>query len=69
VRYCTAFVALAGGNRDLQSDADQRAIDYIKSHGRRVADVMTREVIPVNETTELADIVTLLKTKRIITLT
>ena len=49
----------------LQSDADQRAIDYIKSHGRRVADVMTREVISVNETTDLADVATLLETKGI----
>jgi CBS domain-containing protein len=49
----------------LQSAADQRAIDYIKSHGRSVADVMTREVISVSETTELADVATLLETKGI----
>jgi len=49
----------------LQSDADQRAVDYIKSHGRRVTDVMTREVISVNETTELADVATLLETNGI----
>src|ERR1051325_2277279 len=49
----------------LQSDADQRAIDYIKSHGRSVADVMTRDVFSVNETTELADVATLLETKGI----
>jgi CBS domain-containing protein len=49
----------------LQSDADQRAVDYIKAHGRRVTDVMTRDVISVDETTELAGIATLLETKGI----
>jgi hypothetical protein len=28
------------------------APDYLKSHGRRVADVMTREVISVSETAD-----------------
>ena len=49
----------------LQSDADRRAIDYIKSHSRKVADVMTREVVSVGETTELADVATLLETNGI----
>ena len=41
------------------------ARDYVKSHGRTVKDVMTREVISVTDTTELADIATLLETKMI----
>ena len=41
----------------LHSLASDLAPDYAKSHGRNVADVMTREVISVSETTELADAV------------
>ena len=41
------------------------ARDYVKSHGRTVSDVMTRNVVAVSDTTELADIATLLETKRI----
>jgi CBS domain-containing protein len=44
---------------------EELARDYVKSHGRTAKDVMTREVISVEETTELADIATLLETKRI----
>jgi CBS domain-containing protein len=46
--------------------ADQEAArDYVKAHGRSVREIMTREVISVSDTTELADIATLLETKRI----
>jgi len=46
--------------------ADQEAArDYVKAHGRVVREIMTREVISVGDTTELADIATLLETKRI----
>jgi CBS domain-containing protein len=41
------------------------ARDYLKSHGRHVQDVMTRDVITVEETTELAEIADLLETKRV----
>jgi CBS domain-containing protein len=41
------------------------ARDYVKSHGRTVNDVMTREVIAVSDTTDLADVAMLLETKRI----
>ena len=41
------------------------ARDYVKSHGRTVKDVMTRDVVSVSDTTELADIAILLETKRI----
>lgn len=48
----------------LASDRDL-ARDYVKSHSSKVRDVMTREVITVSDTTELADIADLLETRRI----
>ena len=46
--------------------SDQEAArDYVKAHGRVVREIMTRDVISVSDTTELADIATLLETKRI----
>jgi CBS domain-containing protein len=46
--------------------SDQEAArDYVKAHGRSVREIMTREVISVSDTTELADIATLLETRRI----
>lgn len=39
--------------------------DYIRSHGTLAADVMTREVISVNETATLASVATLLEKHRI----
>lgn len=48
----------------LMSDQNV-ARDYLKSHGRQVSDVMTRDVITVEETTELAEVADLLETKRI----
>jgi CBS domain-containing protein len=44
---------------------EELARDYVKSHGRTAKDVMTRSVISVTDTTELAEIATLLETKRI----
>jgi CBS domain-containing protein len=49
----------------LDSLASDLASDYVKSHARKVEDVMTREVITVGETTELADVAMLLETKGI----
>ena len=49
----------------LDSLASDAAPDYVKSRGRHVADVMTREVISVSETTELAEVAMLLETKGI----
>jgi CBS domain-containing protein len=47
-------------------EADEElARDYVKSHGRTAEDVMTREVITVDEKTELAEVANLLETKRI----
>jgi CBS domain-containing protein len=44
---------------------EELARDYVKAHGRSVADIMTREVISAEETTDLADLAMLLETKRI----
>jgi len=41
------------------------AADYIKSHARRVEDVMTREVVSVEELASLGEIAELMETKRI----
>jgi CBS domain-containing protein len=50
---------------DTIGSDEELARDYVKSHGRTAKDVMTRDVISVAETTELADVATLLETKRI----
>jgi CBS domain-containing protein len=50
---------------DTIGSDEELARDYIKSHGRTAKDVMTREVVTADETTDLADIATLLETKRI----
>lgn len=54
-------------SRWLDSLATDRELarDYIKSHGRKVKDIMTHEVVSVGETTELGDIADLLETRRI----
>jgi len=49
----------------LLRDGDDRARDYAKSHGRRAADVMTREVVLVDEHATLTSIATLLEKHRI----
>jgi CBS domain-containing protein len=48
----------------IASDEDL-AREYVKSHGRKVKDVMTTDVISVTATMELADVAMLLETKRI----
>src|SRR5580692_8668968 len=49
----------------LDHFAAELARDYVKSHGRTVKDIMTRDVVTVSEDTDLAEIATLLETKRI----
>lgn len=49
----------------LDSLASNQARDYIRAHARTAQDVMTRDVVSVYETTPLADVATLLETKRI----
>src|SRR5262249_44753759 len=50
---------------DMMASTNKLAGDYIKSHGGRAKDVMTRNVILVTETTSVADIALLLETNRI----
>jgi CBS domain-containing protein len=50
---------------EMMASTNQLAGDYIKSHGAKVKDVMTRDVISVTETTAVADIAVLLETNRI----
>jgi CBS domain-containing protein len=50
---------------DTFASDQEAARDYVKAHGRVVREIMTRDVISVGDTTELADIATLLETKRI----
>src|ERR1700690_2391771 len=49
----------------LDHFASDLARDYVKSHGRTVRDLMTRNVVTVTEDTELADVAALLEAKRI----
>jgi CBS domain-containing protein len=41
------------------------AAEYVKSHARRVADIMTREVFTVNETATLGEIADLMEAKKV----
>jgi CBS domain-containing protein len=50
---------------DSVAAEEELARDYVKAHGRTVADIMTRDVITVDETTDLADIAMLLEVRRI----
>jgi CBS domain-containing protein len=54
--------ALARRRRSWDASDRELARDYVKSHGRRVRDAMTRNVVAVSDTTEIA---MLLETKRI----
>jgi signal-transduction protein with cAMP-binding, CBS, and nucleotidyltransferase domain len=49
----------------MWTETDTLAADYVKTHGRHVRDVMTKEVITVNEDTPVAEIAELLESKRI----
>jgi CBS domain-containing protein len=49
---------------DLFSTSDD-ARDYIKSHGMKVEDVMSRDVVSVDEDTPISEVATLLETRRI----
>jgi len=49
----------------LEHYASGLAQDYVKSHGRAVRDIMTRNVTTVTEDTNLADIAMELETKRL----
>jgi CBS domain-containing protein len=45
--------------------ASRDADDYVKSHGVAVADVMTQDVVSVDETTPLGEVANLMETKHI----
>jgi CBS domain-containing protein len=49
----------------LDHFASELARDYVKSHGRTVRDIMTREVVTATENTDLGDVAALLEAKRI----
>jgi CBS domain-containing protein len=49
----------------VASERQAAAEEYIKSHGRTVADLMTRDVVTVREDTPLSDVAALLEEKRI----
>lgn len=51
--------------RWFDATTEEEARDYVKSHGRKVADIMTRQVITVDADTELAEVAALLETKRV----
>ncbi len=50
---------------DLFADADSMARDFVKSHGMRARDVMTRFIVSVGTTTPLAEVAEILDTHRI----
>ena len=49
----------------LDHFASEAAREYIKSHGRTVGDIMSREVVTVGEETDLGDVAELLEAKRV----
>jgi CBS domain len=49
----------------LEHYASGLAQEYVKSHGRTVKDIMTRDVVTVTEETDLGEVATLLETHRI----
>jgi CBS domain-containing protein len=50
---------------DSLAAEEQAARDYVKAHGQKVRDIMSREVISVSETTDLAEVAMLLETRLI----
>jgi CBS domain-containing protein len=49
----------------LDDFASDLAREYVKSHGRTVNEIMSRDVVTVTEDTDLADVAALLEAKRI----
>ncbi|MGH7112975.1 MAG: CBS domain-containing protein [Stellaceae bacterium] len=50
---------------DSLAAEEAAARDYVKAHGQRVRDIMSREVISVADTTDLAEVAMLLETRLI----
>jgi len=49
----------------LLSSSEERATEYVKSHGRRAKDVMTQPVVTVGEDATLAEVADILERRRI----
>lgn len=49
----------------LDHFASEHAREYVKSHGRAVRDIMTRDVVTVTDDTDLGNVAALLEAKRI----
>jgi CBS domain-containing protein len=49
----------------LDHFASELAREYVKSHGRTVNDIMSRDVVSVTEDTDLGDVASLLEAKRV----
>jgi CBS-domain-containing membrane protein len=50
---------------EIFADPDSKALEYVKSHGLRAADVMTRFVVSVASSASLAEVAEILDTHRI----
>lgn len=50
---------------DLFASASSRAAEYIRTHSRRAADLMTRDVVTVPETAELAEVAQVLEERKL----
>lgn len=51
--------------RWFDSTPEEEARDYVKSHGRKVSEIMTRQVITVSDDTDLAEVAALMESKRV----
>jgi CBS domain-containing protein len=50
---------------EMLTRSDTIAADYVKSHGRKVSDVMTRHPVTVREDSELAEVADLMESRQI----
>jgi CBS domain-containing protein len=50
---------------ELVATPEERAREFVKSHGQKVGDIMTRRVVTVDPTTPLSDIAMILEVNRI----
>lgn len=50
---------------ELLTSSDRLAADYVKTHGRKAGEVMTRDVATVTDTTPIADVLRLLESRHI----
>lgn len=61
----TGTVSAVAGWRTLFSNPERLAEQYVRTHGRTVANVMTRELVAVTPATPLAEAVALMESRRI----